>query len=65
MDKQSAMDMVKAVHPNINAGIWSVEENGQDWCVTHRYAGRRKVTVEAYVTPGGAIETVDGHPYQR
>ena len=61
MEREEAVSMVRARYPGIKAGYWQAERNGPDWEVTHRYAGRRALTVEVYVCPDGSMEDVDGN----
>lgn len=61
MDAEQAISAVKSRHPHIKAGRWSAGQNGADWQVLHRYAGRRAPTVEVYVCPDGSMEDVDGN----
>lgn len=55
----AALAAVQARFPH-RAGTWFVNPNGPDLCVTHRYHGRRRPTVEVYVRPDGTLETLDG-----
>ena len=61
MEQEEAFSMVRARYPGIKAGYWQATRNDADWEVTHRYAGRRALTVEVYVCPDGSMEDVDGN----
>jgi len=60
MEREQALEVVKAQYPKIKAGNWFVAANSLDWEVWHLYAGRRQRTVEVFVLPDGSMETVDG-----
>ncbi|MBM4394022.1 MAG: hypothetical protein FJ090_23085 [Deltaproteobacteria bacterium] len=61
MQREQAIMIVAAMFPRLCAGRWTAERNDNDWQVCHRYHGRRRPTVEAFVCADGRVEDIDGN----